>query len=51
MSQPTSQTIPVPSALTMKRLGYIRLLHGQAVEQSHQPAPLNFTSARVPRRA
>ncbi|MFI2652533.1 hypothetical protein [Micromonospora fulviviridis] len=39
-----STVVPVPDATIMKRLGYIRLLHHQAVTQSHAPAPLNFSS-------
>lgn len=39
-----STTVPTPDATIMKRLGYIRLLHHQAVAQSHAPAPLNFSS-------
>ncbi len=45
MSQPTPATTPpVPDATIMKRLGYIRLLHDQAVAQSYAPAPLNFSA-------
>lgn len=45
MSQPTqAPTPPPPDATIMKRLGYVRLLHRQAVELSYAPAPLNFSA-------
>lgn len=46
MSQPTepSASIPTPDESIMKRLGYIRLLHQQAMAQSYAPAPLNFST-------
>lgn len=36
--------LPVPDALTMKRLGYVRLLYQQAVSRSFAPSPLNFSA-------
>jgi hypothetical protein len=45
MSQPTSVTVPpVPDVTIMKWLGYVRLLHDQAVAQSYAPPPLNFSA-------
>ena len=43
MSQP-SEAIPSPNPVIMKRLGYIKLLHDQAIGQSYLPSPLNFAS-------
>ncbi|MFD6567942.1 hypothetical protein [Micromonospora profundi] len=45
-SVPSTQ-VPSPDSTIMKRLGYIRLLHHQAVTQSYAPAPLNFSSVLV----
>lgn len=45
MAQPnTGDSVPTPDPVIVKRLGYIKLLHGQAVEQSYLPAPFNFVS-------
>ncbi|MFD3522261.1 hypothetical protein [Streptomyces sp. NPDC058653] len=46
MSHPAnpSASVPPPDESIMKRLGYIRLLHRQAITQSYAPAPLNFSS-------
>lgn len=37
----SSGAVPTPDATILKRLGYVRLLHRQAITQSYAPAPLS----------
>lgn len=43
-SADTDTEISRPDESIMKRLGYIRVLHQQAIAQSFAPAPLNFSA-------